>query len=96
MLLFALLKKFVHLILKFLSECIHFILLFLHKLGLCCKDFLVAKVHVILAFLLLKLVCFLLHLVSLLVVFLLGEILLNFAHVKEFCRLFEFKWECFF
>lgn len=91
MLLLAFFKKLVHLILKLLSQSVHFILLFLHELGLSSQYFLMTHLHMIPSFSLLKLISTLLDLMSLLVILLLGQVLLNFALVEKLSRLFEFK-----
>lgn len=93
MLLFALLQELVHLILKFLSEGVHLVLLLLHQLSLGCEDLFVPNLHVSLAFLFLNLVSSLLHLMRFLVVLLPRQILLNLTHVKQLCRLLELKRE---
>jgi len=81
-LLLALLQELVHLILQLLSQRVHLVLLLLHELGLGGEDLLVANLHVLLSLLLLDLVGALLHLVSLLVVLLSRQVLLNLAHVQ--------------
>lgn len=90
-LLLAFFKKLVHLILKLLSQSVHFILLLLHELGLSSQYFLMTHLHMVPSFRLLKLISTLLDLMSLLVILLLGQVLLNFALVEKLSRLFEFK-----
>lgn len=73
----------VHPALEFLAQRVHFILLFLHQFRFSCQNLLMSLVHIFLSFLLLDLIGFLLHLMSLLVIFLLGQVLLDLAQIKK-------------
>lgn len=70
----AQLKTLVHARLQLLFKCIHLVLLFLHKLSLRSKDLLVARLHIVLAFRLLELVCTHLNLVRVLIVLLFRQV----------------------
>ena len=88
-LLLSLLQVLVHLVFELLAERVHLVLLLLHHLGLCGEDLLVTGFHVKRSLLLLHLVGALLDLMSLLVIFLFGQVLLDFAHVQKLSREFE-------
>ena len=80
-LLFALLQVLVHLVLEAFAARVHFRLLLLHELRFGRKDFFVAIFHVLLPLLLLNFIRLLLHLVSILIVLLLGQVGLDLALV---------------
>lgn len=86
----------VHFVFELLAERVHFVLLLLHKLGLGCKNLFVAIFHVLLTLSCLNFIGALLHLVSFLIVLLLGEVSLNLAHVEQLGRLLERQRKCLF
>lgn len=73
----------VHPALKLLAQRVHFILLFLHQFRFSCQNLLMSLIHVLLSLLLLDLIGFLLHLMGLLVIFLLGQVLLDLAQIEK-------------
>ena len=79
----AQLESLVHPALQLLTECIHLVLLLLHESGLSCQYLFVAILQVSLTLPLFQLVGTLLHLVSLLVVLLLGQVLLDLSQVEQ-------------
>ena len=79
--LLSLFEVLVHLVLELLAKSTHLVLLLLHQFGFGCQDLLISDFHVILTLLFLQLIGTLLHLMSLLIVFLLSQVLLDLAHV---------------
>ena len=79
---FTKLQPLVHLALELLSQGTHLDLLLLHHLSFGRENLFMAVLHVLLAFLFFHLVGSLLNLMSLLIVFLLGEINLDLTQVE--------------
>ena len=96
MLLFSLLEIFVHLIFKLSTQSIHLVLLLLHQLCLCCKDFLLSVLHMARLLLCLHSIRSLLDLVSLLIILLFCQIGLNLALVEQLGRWFDLNWQVLF
>ena len=80
---FTQLQAIVHLAFELLAQGVHLVLLLLHQFGFSRKDLFVAGFHMLLSLLLLHLVGTLLNLMSLLVILLFGQVLLDFAQVKQ-------------
>jgi hypothetical protein len=92
-LLLARLQMLVHLILQLLTERVHFVLLFLHQIGLRSKNLFVTILHVLLSFFFFNFVRALLDLMSLLIVLLFGQVLLDLPHIQQLGRVLEIEWQ---
>ena len=90
---FSKLQTLIHAALKFLTECVHFVLLLGHQLSLCGENFLVAVLQVLSLFFVLHFICAQLDLMGILIVLLFGKRLLDTSEVEEFRREFELHGE---
>ena len=92
----AQLQTLVHLALKLLTQSAHLVLLLLHELCFSCENLFVAVFHVNLTLPLFHLISALLHLMSFLIVLLLGQVGLDLAQVQKLSREFEGQWKGLF
>ena len=76
------LQALIHLTFELLTECAHLVLLLLHKLSFSSEDLFMAVFHIHLTLPLFHLIGALLHLMSFLIVLLLGQIGLDLAEVQ--------------
>ena len=89
MFLLSLFKILVHLILELLTKSAHLILLLLHQFCLGWEDLFMTRLRMFLRLKLFHLVSFLLNFVSFLIVFLFGQVLLNFTLIEQLSWVLE-------